>query len=157
MQRHLAMLGIQRDMGVRLVILVCGWLMGVGGSAGALAGSKQGVALAQYQPRAFDSRPPDGPPTPAPRSSSGGTLVLPRVPYDNRLDNSRRYVPERRLRRTPDSQRVVPKPPPAGGDPARFFDPPAENALSCETLRRLAGRTGRLYWVTRYKRCVGAN
>jgi hypothetical protein len=84
-------------------------------------------------------------------------MVLPRVPYDNRLDNSRRYVPERRLRRTPDSQRVVPKPPSAGGDPARFFDPPAQNALSCESLRRLAVRTSRQYWVRRYERCIGAN
>jgi hypothetical protein len=84
-------------------------------------------------------------------------MVLPRVPYDNRLDSSRRYVPERRLRRTPDSQRVVPKPPPAGGDPARFFDPPAQSALSCESLRRLAVRTGRQYWVQRYERCIGAN
>jgi len=151
------MLGVTRDLRLWLAMLVCGGLSGIACSAGALAGSLQGLEVAQYQPRAFDSRPPDGPPTPAPRSSSGGTMVLPRVPYDNRLDNSRRYVPERRLRRTPDSQRVVPKPPPAGGDPARFFDPPAQNALSCESLRRLAVRTSRQYWVRRYERCIGAN
>jgi hypothetical protein len=138
-------------------MLVGVWLIGIAGLAGAEAGSQQGLEFAQYQPRAFDSRPPDGPPTLAPRTSSGGTTVLPRVPYDNRLDTSRRYVPERRLRRTPDSQRVVPKAPPAGGDPARIFDPPAENALSCESLRRLAVRTSRNYWIRRYERCIGAN
>ncbi|MBY0226328.1 MAG: hypothetical protein K2Q28_11035 [Hyphomicrobium sp.] len=151
------MLGVKRDLRLWLAMLMCGWLGGIVCSPVALTGSQQGLEFAQYQPRAFDSRPADGPPTPAPRTSSGGTMVLPRVPYDNRLDPSRRYVPERRLRRTPDSQRVVPKPPLAGGDPARFFDPPAENALSCETLRRLAARTSRQYWVRRYERCIGAN
>lgn len=95
----------------------------------------------QSPARPFDSRPADGAPTPAPRSSNSGTILLPRVPYDNRIDRSRRYVPERQLRRTPDSQRVVPAPPPAGGNPSRFVDPPAESALSCESLRRLATRT----------------
>lgn len=151
------MLGVKRDLRFWLALLAFGLLSDSVGSAGALDGSQQGLELAQSQPRAFDSRPPNAPPTPAPRTSSGGTTVLPRVPYDNRLDSSRRYVPERRLRRTPDSQRVVPKPPPAGGDPARFFDPPAESALSCASLRRLAVRTSRQYWVRRYERCIGTN
>lgn len=145
-------------MTIHLLTLI--FVRGLLSAAPLLAGqyhSAAAVELAQYQPRAFDSRPPDAPPTPAPRSFGGDSMVLPRVPYDNRIDNSRRYVPERRVRRSPDSQRIVPKPPPAGGDPARFFDPPAQNALSCESLRRLANRTGRLYWVTRYKRCVGAD
>jgi len=119
--------------------------------------AERDLHLAQATPRPFDSRPADGPPTPAPRSSSGGTTVLPRVPYDNRIDRSRRYVPDRRLRRSPDTSRVVPQAPGAGGDPSRFFDNPAENAISCEQLRRLAVRTGRLYWSNRYQRCIGAN
>jgi hypothetical protein len=151
------MLGLKRDLPGWLAISVCCGLSAVDCSAGAPAAAWPGVEVAQSQPRAFDSRPPSGPPTPAPRTSSSGTTVLPRVPYDNRLDRSRRYVPDRRLRQTPDSQRVVPKPPPAGGDPARFFDPPAQNALSCETLRRLAVRTGRQYWGQRYERCIGTN
>ena len=108
-------------------------------------------------PRPFDSRPANAPPTPAPRSSSGGTVILPRVPTENRIDRSRRYSPDRPLRRAPESSRVVPKPPGAGGDPAGFFDKPAENAISCEQLRRLAVRTGLLYWQNRYARCIGAN
>jgi hypothetical protein len=113
--------------------------------------------MAQAPPRPFDSRPATGPPTPAPRSSSGGTVILPRVPTENRIDRSRRYVPDRPLRLAPESQRVVPKPPGAGGDPAKFFDKPAENPISCEQLRRLAVRTARLYWQNRYARCIGAN
>ena len=115
------------------------------------------LIFVQAVPRPFDSRPADGPPTPAPRSFGSDTMVLPRIPSDNGIDRSRRYVPDRRLRRSPDSSRVVPKAPGAGGDPARFFDKPAESAISCEQLRRLAVRTGRLYWSNRYRRCVGAD
>ena len=143
------------QMGCRWLMTPLAWALLC---AGAWQTSANDLILpAQYQPRPFDSRPANGPPVPAPRSSNSGTMVLPRVPYDNRIDNSRRYVPDRRLRQTPDSQRVVPAPPPAGGDPARFFDPPAQSALSCESLRRLSERTGRLYWVTRYKRCIGVD
>jgi len=113
--------------------------------------------IAQVPPRPFDSRPPNAPPTPAPRSSNSGTTVLPRVPADTQTDRSRRYVPDRRLQRAPERSRVVPKPPAAGGDPAKFFDKPADNRLSCEQLRRLAVNTGRLYWQNRYARCTGAN
>jgi hypothetical protein len=147
---------VKRDMAFkwlwRAAALAALWTSGAGPSASAHEAASQ---LAQAAPRSFDSRPPSGPPTPAPRSSSGGTTVLPRVPYENRLDNSRRYTPGTRQRRTPDSQRVVPKPPAAGGDPAKFFDKPAQNKVSCEWLRRLATRTGRLYWTNRYERCVG--
>jgi hypothetical protein len=132
--------------------------------AGLGAGPLQDAAAAEHPliyvqaaPRPFDSRPADGPPTPAPRSFGGDSTVLPRVPTDNRIDRSRRYVPDRQLRRSPDSSRVVPKAPGAGGDPARFFDKPAENAISCEQLRRLAVRTGRLYWSNRYQRCIGTD
>lgn len=118
------------------------------------------TVLAQASSRPFDSRPPMGAPTPAPRSSSSGTMILPRVPYNDRLDGLSRRRPDgrsdRRPRPGPESQRVVPKTPSAGGDPATFFDKPAGNALSCENLRRLAERTGRLYWRNRYDRCIGA-
>jgi len=130
-------------------------------AAATTAGAQPGQRWAQYNSRAFDSRPANGPPTPAPRSSSSGTTVLPRVPYDNRTDSQRRLYrdayPNRTPRRTPESQRVVPNAPQAGGDPQRFFDPPAQNSISCETLRRLATRTGRLYWTTRYRRCIGVD
>lgn len=117
------------------------------------------IVLAQAVPRPFESRPPTGAPTPAPRSSSGGTMVLPRVPYDHRIDGLGRPGgdgrSDGRLRPGPESQSVVPKAPGAGGDPAKFFDKPAGSALSCENLRRLAERTGRLYWRNRYDRCLG--
>lgn len=117
------------------------------------------TVVAQASSRPFDSRPPTGAPTPAPRSSAGDTMVLPRVPYNDRLDGLSRRGPDgrsdRRPRPGPESQRVVPKAPGAGGDPATFFDKPAGNALSCENLRRLAERTGRLYWRNRYDRCIG--
>ncbi|OYW54845.1 MAG: hypothetical protein B7Y80_10980 [Hyphomicrobium sp. 32-62-53] len=140
------------------------WRAVILAAAGLSAGPLQAAGAAerplnfvQAVPRPFDSRPANGPPTPAPRSFGGDTTVLPRVPYDNRIDRSRRYVPDRQLRRSPDSSRVVPKAPGAGGDPARFFDKPAENTISCEQLRRLAVRTGRLYWSNRYQRCIGAD
>ncbi len=81
--------------------------------------------------------------------------MLPRVPYDNRIDPTWRYAPGTRQRRGPESQRVVPAPPAAGGDPARFMDPRSGQPIRCEWLRRLANRTGRLYWVTRYEHCLG--
>jgi hypothetical protein len=87
-------------------------------------------------------------------------MVLPRVPYDNRIEgrgNGRDRRPGQWPRRGPESLRVVPGAPGAGGDPARFFDKPADNAISCEQLRKLAQRTGRLYWSNRYRRCLGAN
>jgi hypothetical protein len=115
-----------------------------------------GWEVAQSAPRPFDSRPLNAPPTPAPRSSNSGTMVLPRVPRIDRDPGSLRPVPGQGTRRGPESQRVVPKPPGSGGDPAAFFDRQAENVLSCEQLRRLAERTGRLYWVNRYERCLGA-
>lgn len=134
---------------------VC-WLTCMAAASAFVAGSMGDVALAQYQQRSLDGRRQSIPPTPAPRSRSGDTTVLPRVPYDQGRDLYR-PAPYRSLRSVPDTQRVVPAPPPAGGDPARFFDPPAASALSCESLRRLAERTGRLYWVTRYKRCIGVD
>jgi hypothetical protein len=142
-------------------MFAAGFIAAIAISAAAAADGQSVRQLAQYNSRSFDSRPANGPPTPAPRSSSGATTVLPRVPYDNRLDSQRRFYrdayPNRTPRRTPESQRVVPNAPQAGGDPQRFFDPPAQNSLSCETLRRLATRTGRLYWTTRYRRCIGVD
>ncbi len=48
-----------------------------------------GVVLVQSQPWSSGSRGYSRPPPPAPRSSNSGTVVLPRVPYDNRLDDLR--------------------------------------------------------------------
>lgn len=129
------------------------------GVARDVGAAEPALVWAQAVPRPFDSRPPSGAPTPAPRSSSGDTMILPRVPYNDRLEGLGRRGPDgradQRLRPGPESQRVVPKGPGAGGDPSKFFDKPAGNALSCENLRRLAERTGRLYWRNRYDRCIG--
>lgn len=142
----------------RAVILLCALLgCGLGLDVRAM---ERGDRFAQAAPRTFDSRPLAGPPTPAPRSFSGDTMVLPRVPYDNRIDGrgiGRDRWPGRLQQRGPESQRVVPRPPAAGGDPARFFDKPADNTISCEQLRKLAQRTGRLYWANRYTRCMGTD
>ena len=139
--------------------LIAALITALTNAAATSVGAEPGQQWAQVNSRSFDSRPANGPPTPAPRSSSGATTVLPRVPYDNRPDSQRRLYrdayPNRNPQRTPESQRVVPNAPPAGGDPQRFFDPPAQNSISCDTLRRLATRTGRLYWTTRYRRCIG--
>lgn len=99
--------------------------------------------------------------TPAPPSSNSGTVVLPRVPYDNRLDSRRRYYrdgsPAAQPLRAPESQRVVPAPPAAGANPARFFDKTAGHPASYECLRPLVVRTRQLYRMARYERCLGAD
>lgn len=135
-------------------------LVAVTWNGGAASALERGFTLAQTTYRPFDSRPLRGPPTPAPRTFSGDQVVLPRVPYDNRyetLGSGGERRPGRSPRRGPESQRVVPGAPGAGGDPALFFDKPAANSMGCEYLRRLAVRTGRLYWSNRYQRCIGVN
>jgi hypothetical protein len=126
----------------------------------AFASGCSGVVLVQSQPWSSNSRGYSRPPPPAPRSSNSGTVVLPRVPYDNRLDrqrlNYRDNYPGQTRGSAPESQKVVPASPAAGGNPARFLQKPAENPIQCEWLRRLAVRTGRLYWVTRYEQCLGS-
>lgn len=125
----------------------------------AFASACRGMVLVQSQPWSSGSRGYSRPPPPAPRSSNSGTVVLPRVPYDNRLDrqrlNYRDSFPGPAKGSAPESQKVVPGPPAAGENPASFLQKPAENPIQCEWLRRLAVRTGRLYWVTRYEQCLG--
>jgi hypothetical protein len=125
----------------------------------AFASACREMVLVQSQPWSSGSRGYSRPPPPAPRSSNSGTVVLPRVPYDNRLDrqrlNYRDNYPGQTKGSAPESQKVVPAPPPAGGNPAGFLQGPADNPVQCEWLRRLMVRTGRLYWVTRYEQCLG--
>ncbi len=113
------------------------------------------MLLAQAPQRPFESRPLTAPPTPAPRSSSGGTVILPRVPYDNRFDARRPYYRNGIRRRGPESQRVVPGSPGAPEDPVWYLDRPGQRRVECEWIRRLAMRTDRAYWRERLKGCLG--